>query len=343
MVALSSRDYNPYANVRFDLPPGSPMSELLPLPDPDIFEGATDILRRVGNTPLVQLRRIPLEEGVSPEVEVHAKLEWFNPGGSVKDRAALSIILDAERTGRLRPGMEILDSSSGNTGIAYAMVASSRGYKVRLCLPANANAERKRILKAYGVDLVLTSPLEGSDGAILKARELRDAEPERYFFADQYGNDANWRAHYRSTGPEIWRQTDGRVTHWTTTLGTSGTFMCVSRFLKEQDPNIRCYTIEPDSPFHGLEGLKHMETAITPPIYDPSLADGHLGAPTEASLELVRRMARSEGLLAGVSSGAALWGALEIAKTLERGVVVTLFPDGGSRYLSEAHVWETRD
>jgi cysteine synthase B len=305
----------------------------------DLFAGATGLLLQVGDTPLVKLDRLPTLHGVAPGVEVMAKLEWFNPSGSVKDRAALAILLSAERAGALRPGMEILDSSSGNTGIAYALVAAVRGYRVRLVLPANANAERKRILRAYGVDLVLSSPLEGSDGAILKARELIAAEPARYFFADQYGNEANWLAHFHTTGPEIWQDSDGRVTDWVATLGTSGTFVGTSRFLRSQDPGIRCYTVEPDSPFHGLEGLKHMETAITPPIYDPSLATAHLGAPTEESLVLVRELARLEGLLVGVSSGAAMWAALEVARGLESGVVVTLFPDGGSRYLSETHVW----
>jgi len=314
----------------------------LKAPSADLFEGATGLLRRVGDTPLVKIGRLPERFGVPPAVEIHAKLEWFNPGGSVKDRAALAIVLSAERDGRLKPGMEILDSSSGNTGIAYALVAAVRGYRVRLVLPANANTERKRILRAYGVDLVLSSPLEGSDGAILKARELLAAEPGRYFFADQYGNHANWRAHLQSTGPEIWRDTGGRVTDWVATLGTSGTFVGTSRYLKSMAPGVRCYTVEPDSPFHGLEGLKHMDTAITPPIYDRSLACEHLGAPTEDSLELVRALAREEGLLVGVSSGAAMWGALQVARGLTRGVVVTLFPDGGGRYLSEPHVWADR-
>jgi len=322
------------------------MSVLPCLPDTSVttaFDGATGLLKRIGCTPLVQLKHLPAAYGVSDKVAVMAKLEWFNPGGSVKDRAALSIVMDAERRGLLKPGMELLDSSSGNTGIAYAMVAASRGYTLTLCLPANANAERKRTLKAYGVNLVLTSPLEGSDGAILKARALNAENPGRYYYADQYGNDANWRAHFESTGPEIWRQTDGRVTHWVTGLGTSGTFVGTSRYLKFRNPGIRCYTVEPDSPFHGLEGLKHMETAITPPIYDPKLADEHLGAPTEESLRLVRALAREEGLLAGVSSGAATWGALQIARRLDEGVVVTLFPDGGDRYLSEEHVWREEE
>ncbi|MFT4975417.1 MAG: cysteine synthase B, partial [Myxococcota bacterium] len=244
-----------------------------------------------------------------------------------------------ERTGRLKPGMSILDSSSGNTGIAYALIAAHRGYKLTLCLPTNANAERKSILKAYGVTIVETSPLEGSDGAIRVARELAASDPDRYVYLDQYGNDANWRAHFETTGPEIWRDTDGRVTHWVSTLGTSGTFVGTSRFLRTQNPDIACYSVQPDSPFHGLEGLKHMETAITPAIYDRSIATADFGAPTEESLDLVRRLAREEGLLVGPSSGAAMWAALEVAKTLEEGVVVTLFPDSGERYLSEPHIF----
>jgi len=295
------------------------------------------VLSRIGNTPLVRIRR--LAQGLPDGVEVWAKLEWFNPGGSVKDRAAWGIVQAAEASGELQPGMTLLDASSGNTGIAYAMVAALRGYRVKLCLPANANAERKRVLAAYGVELVLTDPLEGSDGAIVEARALAAAD-DSLFYCDQYSSDANWQAHFRGTGPEIWRDTGGRVTHFVATLGTSGTFTGTSRFLMEQDANIRCISIEPDSPFHGLEGLKHMESALVPAIYDPSLAARKLGAPTEESLALVRRLAREEGLLAGVSSGAALWGALEIARSLDQGVVVTVFPDSGERYLSEHHVWQ---
>ncbi len=309
---------------------------------PDTLYERSSLLAHIGNTPTVRLKHLPYTDGLPREVEIWAKLEWFNPGGSVKDRAALQIILDAEEEGLL-PGRRILDSSSGNTGIAYAMIAAARGHAVTLCLPANANAERKRILKAFGVEIVLTDPLEGSDGAILAAQRLVAAEPDHYFYANQYANAANWRAHFQSTGPEIWRDTGHRVTHFVATLGTSGTFVGTSRFLKAQDPEIRCYSVEPDSPFHGLEGLKHMETSIVPPIYDPTLADGQLGAPTEESFALVRRLALEEGLLAGISAGAALWGALEIARGLDRGVVVTLFPDGGSRYLSETHVWEDED
>ena len=292
----------------------------------------------VGNTPLVQIRR-SVEGMISDGVEIWAKMESLNPGGSVKDRDAAHILETAEREGLIREGSVLLDASSGNTGIAYAMGAANKGYRLKLCLPSNANAERKRILKALGVELVLTSPLEGSDGAIVEARRLAAADPS-LFYCDQYSNEANWKAHFQGTGPEIWAQTEGRVTHFTTTLGTSGTFMGVTRFLKSKSPEIQCFTIEPDSPFHGLEGLKHMGSAIVPSIYDPDLADGHLGAPTESSLEWVRRLAREDGLLVGISSGAALWGALEVARNLKAGVVVTLFPDSGERYLSEPHVWE---
>ncbi len=298
------------------------------------------LVQAVGNTPLVQVQRSVAGE-IPDGVEIWAKLESLNPGGSVKDRAAAKILETAERTGKIGPGTVLLDASSGNTGIAYAMVAASKGYRLKLCLPANANAERKQTLKALGVELVLTSPLEGSDGAILEARRLVAADPS-LFYCDQYSNEANWKAHFQGTGPEIWAQTEGRVTHFTTTLGTTGTFMGVTRFLKSQNPAICCYTIEPDSPFHGLEGLKHMESAIVPSIYDPSVADGHLGAPTEASYAWVRKLAKEDGLLVGISSGAALWGAIEVARELDIGVVVTLFPDGGERYLSEPHVWEDR-
>ncbi len=301
----------------------------------------TGLLARIGDTPLVRLQRVPARRGVPDGVEVWCKLERFNPGGSVKDRAAWAIVREAEASGRLRPGMTLLDASSGNTGIAYAWIAARRGYRVKLCLPTNANAERKRTLRAYGVELVLTSPLEGSDGAIREARRLAAEDPE-LFYADQYANDANWRAHHASTGPEIWRDTNGRVSHFVATLGTSGTFMGTSRFLKERGP-VTCVAVQPDSPFHGLEGLKHMDSAIVPSIWQPEAADRHLGAPTEEALELVRELAREEGLLCGVSSGAACWAALEVARGLREGVVVTIFPDGGERYLSEHHVWNDPD
>jgi len=301
------------------------------------FEGAAGVLERVGNTPLVRLCHVASD--LPDDVEVWAKLESANPGGSVKDRPALAIVLDAIRTGRLKRGQRILDASSGNTGIAYAMIGANLGYELTLCLPANANAERKQILSAYGVEVVETDPLEGSDGAIRKARELAE-DTERYAYLDQYSNDNNWRAHYGSTGPEIVNQTGGSVTHFVASLGTSGTFMGTTRFLKQWNPSVQCYSVQPDSPFHGLEGLKHMETSIVPPIYDPQLADRNIEAPTEESFQLVRDLARYDGILAGPSCGAACWAALEVARSLDSGVVVTVFPDSGERYLSESHLWE---
>lgn len=300
------------------------------------FDGASGLLAHVGRTPLVRLR--DSVAGIVPDgVEVHVKCEWFNPGGSVKDRAALAMVLDAERRGRLRPGATILDASSGNTGIAYGLVAAQRGYRLVLCLPKNANTERKRLLAAYGVEVIETSPLEGSDGAIRKARELAAADPSLVYL-DQYGNDWNWRAHYGSTGPEIRHDTGGRVTHFVATVGTSGTFTGTVRYLKEHLPSLVAVEVQPDGPFHGLEGLKHMESALVPRIYDPGLADRRLGAPTEASYAWMRRLARDEGLLVGPSGGAAVWAAVEVAARLERGVVVTVLPDSGTRYLSEAHL-----
>jgi S-sulfo-L-cysteine synthase (O-acetyl-L-serine-dependent) len=270
---------------------------------------SSTLLDRVGNTPLVKLQNITAH--LPPSVEVWVKCEWFNPGGSVKDRAARAIVRRAVAEGAL-DGRRLLDASSGNTGIAYAWMGARLGFGVTLCLPKNANAERRRTLEAYGVELVLTSPLEGSDGAILKAREL--AATGDYLYVDQYSNEANWQAHFEGTGPEIWRDTEGGVTHFVSTLGTSGTFMGTSRFLQQH--GVHCTSVQPDSPFHGLEGLKHMESAIVPAIYDASVADSEIGAPTEESLEMVRRLAREEGLLAGVSSGAAVWAALQLAGEL---------------------------
>jgi len=296
--------------------------------------GAVPVVSRIGNTPLLRLERIGREFS---GVEFYAKAEWFNPGGSVKDRPALNMILEGERSGQLTRDRIILDATSGNTGIAYAMIAAARGYKVRLCLPANASIERKRILRAYGVDLILTDPTQGSDGAIRKARELYALEPDRYFYPDQYNNPANWQAHYNGTALEIWEQTGGRITHFVATLGTSGTFCGTARRLKELNPTIQCISLQPDSPFHGLEGMKHMASAIVPGIYDSTLADQDLPVATEDAYRLVRCLAREEGLLVGVSSGAALWGALEVARQLKgtSAVIVMMFPDSGDKYLSE--------
>ncbi|MDE3155089.1 MAG: cysteine synthase family protein [Acidobacteriota bacterium] len=300
---------------------------------------AESLLELIGNTPLLRLR--PFEQGLGA-VEIYAKAEWKNPGGSVKDRAAWRMIRDAEADGRLVPGgRTVLDATSGNTGIAYAMIGAARGYAVRLCLPANASPERQRILRAYGADIVLTSPLEGTDGAIREARRLYAADPDRYFYPDQYNNDSNWRAHYDTTGPEIIRQTGGRVTHFVAGLGTGGTFTGVGRRLRDWNPRIQLVSFQPDSPFHGLEGLKHMETAIVPGIYDPALADRDLGVGTEEAYRLVRRLAREAGLLVGISSGAALAASLQVARELHGrpAVIVTVFPDGAEKYLTD-RLWD---
>jgi cysteine synthase B len=289
----------------------------------------------IGNTPLVRLQKFEPRAGI----EIYAKLESQNPGGSVKDRAALAIILDAERAGRLGPGRILLDATSGNTGIAYAMIATSRGHRVRLCVPANVTPERKRILQAYGADLVFTDAMDGSDGAILEARRIHAAAPDRHFYADQYSNPANWRAHYETTAVEIVEQTGGRLTHFVAGLGTSGTFIGTGRRLREIDRSIRLISMEPDSPLHDLEGLKHMATAIVPPIYDRTLADDHVFVSTDVAHALTRRLAREEGLFVGPSSGAALAACLDAASDVTSGVFVTVFPDGGDRYLS-ARFWD---
>jgi cysteine synthase B len=306
-----------------------------------ILDRATgsSVLDMIGRTPLVRLRHF---ESETPGVELYAKAEWQNPGGSVKDRAAARMILDGEAKGRLRPGKILIDATSGNTGIAYAMVGAARGYKVRLCLPENASPERKLILRALGAELVMTSPLEGTDGAIREVRRIVAADPDRYFYPDQYSNEANWRAHYDTTAPEIIEQTSGRLTHFVAGLGTSGTFVGTGRRLRTFNPHIKLISFQPDSPFHGLEGLKHMETAIVPAIYDPTLADADLRVDTERAYRMVRRLAREMGLMAGISSGAAVAAMIDVAKTLERGVVVTIFPDGAEKYLNETF-WNARD
>ena len=297
-----------------------------------------NLKERIGNTPLLRLEKII---GEVKDVQVLAKAEWNNPGGSVKDRAASNIIAEALRTGKLGTGKILLDSTSGNTGIAYAMLGAAYGIPITLCMPSNVSAERKRILHAYGATIIYTDPGEGSDGAIRKARELAASGPEKYYYANQYSNDANWRAHYANgTADEIWRQTEGRVTHFVAILGTSGTFVGTSRRLKELNPEIRCVSLQPDSPFHGIEGTKHMETSIVPKIYDARIADEELGIETEAAQAMARRLAREEGMLIGVSAAAALVGAIEIAKGAAAGsVVVTIFPDSGDKYLSE-HFWD---
>jgi cysteine synthase B len=298
----------------------------------------TTIAALVGNTPLVRLPRFELE---TPGVELYAKTEWQNPSGSVKARAAARIIEQGERSGRLHRGKTILDATSGNTGIAYAMLAAAAGYRLELCVPANVTLERKRMLRAYGAEVIFTDPLEGSDGAITEARRIFAAHPDIYFYADQYNNDANWQAHYDTTGPEIVAQTDGRVTCFVAGLGTSGTFVGTGRRLRQFNPGIRLVSVQPDEPFHGLEGLKHMDTAIVPGIYDESVADVAATVTTERAHELTRRLAAEEGLLAGISSGAALAAAIDVAADMDGGVIVMIFPDGGERYLTEAF-WEER-
>jgi len=308
--------------------------------EPTLLSGAdlgTSILDLTGRTALLRLRRFT---AATPGVDIFAKAEFQNPGGSVKDRAAAAIIQDAERSGRLRPGRTILDATSGNTGIAYAMIAAARGYRVTLCVPASVTPERRRTLRAYGANVVLTSAMEGSDGAIREARRMYSEDPERYFYADQYNNDANWRAHYNSTAVEILEQTGGRLTHFVAGLGTSGTFMGVGRRLREHSPAIRLIAVQPDSALHGIEGLKYMDTSIQPGIYDPALADEDVPVATEQAYTFTRRLAAEEGLLVGVSSGAALAASLALAARIREGIIVTIFPDSGSRYLSELF-WDT--
>ncbi|HEY7497850.1 MAG TPA: cysteine synthase family protein [Vicinamibacterales bacterium] len=293
------------------------------------------VLDTIGRTPLLRLRRLGGDSGV----EIYAKAEFQNPGGSVKDRAAAAILREAEESGRLRSGAVILDATSGNTGIAYAMIAAARGYRLKLCVPGNVTAERLRTLRAFGADLVITNPMEGTDGAIREARRLYAESPDRYYYADQYNNDANWRAHYETTAVEILEQTDGRITHFVAGLGTSGTFVGTGRRLRAFRRDIKLISVQPESPLHGIEGLKHMETAIRPGIYDSTLADEDVRVSTERSHSLTRRLAAEEGLLVGVSSGAALAATLDLAERIREGVIVTIFPDSGTRYLTE-HFWQ---
>ena len=290
----------------------------------------------VGNTPLLELSSISREV---PGVRILGKAEWYNPGGSVKDRPALWMIRDGEKSGLLTPEKIIIDATSGNTGIAYAWIGAALGYKVKLCMPKNASEERKKILRAYGVEVVLTDPGEGSDGAIREARRLYAEDPERYFYPDQYKNPANPRSHYESTAPEIWEQTDGEVTHFVAGLGTSGTFVGTATRLREYNPEIKVVSFEPDSPFHGLEGMKHMSSAIVPEIYDPTIADQNLGTPTEDAYDMVKHLAREEGILVGISAGAAVATSLRVAREMESGVVVTVLCDSADKYLSESF-WE---
>jgi S-sulfo-L-cysteine synthase (O-acetyl-L-serine-dependent) len=305
---------------------------------PSATTAAHRLEAQVGNTPLIRLWNTAVTHHLPDTVALYAKAEWFNPSGSVKDRAALNIIRTAEANGQLRPGMTLLDSTSGNMGIAYAMLGAARGYKIKLTLPSNASPERIAILKAYGAELILTDPLEGSDGAIMVARELAAADPTLYY-ANQYNNSANWQAHTKTTAPEIWRQTGGQITHFVAGLGTSGTFTGTTRRLKKFNPNIQAVAMQPDGPFHGLEGLKHMPSALKPGIYDEQVADEQVTVRTEAAREMARFLAQNEGLFVGISAAAAVVASLNVAKTLDEGVVVTILPDNGFKYLSDT-LWQ---
>ena len=305
----------------------------------DLDSGA-DLTAYVGNTPLLPLRK--LSRTLSPRVKVFAKAEWFNPGGSVKDRPALNIVRTALANGDLENGKRLLDSTSGNMGISYATFGAVLGIPVTLAVPASASPERFAILRALGAQLILTDPSEGSDGAILTARQLAAEKPDFYWYANQYNNDANWQAHYQSTGPEILCQTDERVTHFVAGLGTSGTLTGAGKYLREQLPQVKIIAFQPDAAFHGLEGLKHMPTAIKPGIYDPAFADETREVRTEDAHEMVSRLAREEGLFVGISSGAAALAALRVAEELDEGMVVTLFPDAGYKYLSDKSLWEPK-
>lgn len=290
-----------------------------------------DLAGMIGDTPLIRLRSLEPRPGV----EMYGKAEWYNPGGSVKDRPALAMIEEGERNGKFTRDKILIDATSGNTGIAYAMICATRGYRVLLCMSARASEERKRILRAYGAEIVLTDPAEGSDDAIREVRRRYEEHPELYFYPDQYNNPENWRAHYRTTAVEIWEQTEGRITHFVAGLGTAGTFVGTARRLKEHNPGLRAISVQPNSPLHGLDGLKHMPTAIVPGIYDPSVADLNVEVETEPSYALVKRLARDEGLLLGPSAAGALVIAEQVAQEIERGVIVTILPDSGARYLSE--------
>ena len=301
--------------------------------NPEAFQ-TTSILERIGNTPLIPLRRITKSDGVSSRVQVLVKAEQFNPGGSVKDRPALSMIQDGEARGVLKQGKTILDATSGNTGIGYALVGAAKGYQVKLVMPENVSSERKGILRAYGAELVLTDPLEGIDESIRTAKRMAEAEPDQYFRPDQYNNPANWKAHYRTTGVEIWKQTSCQITHFVAGIGTSGTLMGTGKRLREYNPKINLVEVEPADELAIIEGLKHMETSIVPGIYEATFANKKIKAFPEDSHHMARRLAQEEGLFVGISAGAAVWAALQVAKTIEQGVIVALIPDGGEKYLS---------
>jgi S-sulfo-L-cysteine synthase (O-acetyl-L-serine-dependent) len=306
-------------------------------PEPAIPRPGQSLLDRIGNTPLLRFDQLTVN---LPGVTLLGKAEWHNPGGSVKDRAAANIVAEGRLSGKLGPGKILLDATSGNTGIAYAMLGAAEGFPVTLCMPQNVSAERKKILDAYGANIIYTDPGDGSDGAIRAARELAAGHPDLYFYADQYSNDANWMAHYHGTANEIWQQTEGRITHFVAMLGTSGTFMGTTRRLKELNPTIRCISLQPDSSFHGIEGAKHMATAIVPKIYDPKLADENLDIATEDAYAMCRHIGRDCGLLLGISAGAGVFAGLKIAERLQlrenqEAVIVTILCDSGEKYLSE--------
>jgi S-sulfo-L-cysteine synthase (O-acetyl-L-serine-dependent) len=295
------------------------------------------MMERIGNTPLLRLSSLTRD---LPGVALLGKAEWYNPGGSVKDRAAANIVAEGRRSGKLHDGKILLDATSGNTGIAYAMLGAAEGFPVTLCMPENVSRERKQILHGYGADIIYTDPGDGSDGAIRKARELVETTPDKYFYADQYSNDANWKAHYHGTANEIWQQTQGRITHFVAMLGTSGTFVGTTRRLKELNPGVQCISLQPDSSFHGIEGAKHMASALVPRIYDPTLADQNLEISTEDAYAMARRLSRKAGLLVGISAAAAVVGSLKIAAGLslqdgDEAVIVTILCDSGDKYLSE--------
>ena len=300
----------------------------------------TPLLERIGHTPLVRMERLTEK---LPGIQILGKAEWANPGGSVKDRPASAIVLDAQKRGLLSGGKHLLDATSGNTGIAYAMLGATMGFPVTLCMPTNVSHERKRILSAYGAEMVWTDPNDSSDGAIRKARELASNQPDKYYYADQYNNENNWRAHYRTTGNEIWEQTQGQITHFLAGMGTSGTFTGTSRRLRELNPEIECISMQPDSPFHGLEGMKHMPTSLVPEIYDPQQADRNIEIETEAAYAMARRLARTEGLLVGISAAANVTAALQVAEEVavlgKEAVIVTILCDSADKYLSE-RFWE---
>jgi S-sulfo-L-cysteine synthase (O-acetyl-L-serine-dependent) len=313
-----------------------------PVPRPDATNDAAStrpagvsLLERIGNTPLLRLDALTCD---FPTVQLYGKAEWYNPGGSIKDRTAASIVSEARRSGKLTPGKILLDSTSGNTGIAYSMLGSALGFPVTLCVPENISPERKRILQAYGANIIFTDAGEGSDGATRVAHELAEKQSDIYFYADQYSHNANWRAHYNTTANEIWRQTEGRITHFVAIMGTTGTFVGTTRRLKELNPNVRCISLQPDSPFHGIEGTKHLGSTMVPGIYDATLADEQLEIHTEDAHAMARRLAREAGMLIGVSAAAGLVGSLKVAERLKKqqsAVIVTILCDSGEKYLSE--------